>query len=328
MRPIAGRRRGAAPQTAPSRVARALSCVMFCLVAVAGLMVIFSFRGSRDDGFASQLHRKAGVRPFRLVPGAVVSTPNREEQALPTGAKRVRGIAGPPARVSVNLRDLWGLTAAPHSDAAAPSTPQAPAVSAVAAESVANENAFIPAPNPPPAPSPSPASASLAVQPPPPTVARGGDDVTPPAAPDAALDPATATLSDILRARRLRPFRQNPRQTRGNHQSAAEPDMVLLDPGEDPDAGIAFAPPVAGIVPSDEPTAAARRAHERSATLAVVVVTSPRAMAMARDRAVPRYFRFSGACSSDAVYESECVLTGGGGGHAFMYFSPPPSTAP
>ena len=51
--------------------------------------------------------------------------------------------------------------------------------------------------------------------------------------------------------------------------------MVLLDPGEDPDAGVAFAPPITGVVPADETTVAARHSHERSATLAVPSVVTP-----------------------------------------------------
>ena len=116
------------------------------------------------------------------------------------------------------------------------------------------------------------------------------------------LDAATAKLSDILSHRHLRPFRKDPRATSGNHMSDSEPDMVLLDPGEDADDGLAFAAPLTGVVPADAATAGARRAHEQGASLAIVVVTSPRILAESRDRALPHYFRFSGTCGGDGVY--------------------------
>jgi hypothetical protein len=115
MRPGAGRRR-AAPRASPSRVVRSLSCVTFCLVAVAGLMVLFSFRGARDDGFATQLHRQAGVRPLRSVPGAVVSVPYRGGRSKPEATQPGDTTAAPVHFSGKGLRDVWGAAEAPTND--------------------------------------------------------------------------------------------------------------------------------------------------------------------------------------------------------------------
>jgi hypothetical protein len=117
------------------------------------------------------------------------------------------------------------------------------------------------------------------------------------------IDPATASLASILCSRAPnRPFRVNPRSTFGNHKLAYEPDFELLSPSEDADAGLTLTPPITRLNTSNPSGIVAKRtAHERSAQLAIVVVTAPRMFAASRDARVRRYFRFQGECSTDGL---------------------------
>lgn len=313
------------PRRAPSRAGRTdrvLVYVIVGLLAVAGIGLLFSFRGARQDGFASRLHRQAGVRPLPPVPGAPIlpvsiSSESRQRQSAgrsdaasiladtPRDDASTAAPARLPPRLTHVLHDVW---AAPidSSQSEELRRSEAPGLSRVTEDvsSLTGTTAgllgdapvqAVPAPSPKPSdaaglPATSPSSDL-------PSVYASSLHVE-----TGQLDAATAKLSEILSHRHLRPFRKDPRATSGNHMSDSEPDMVLLDPGEDADAGLAFAAPLTGVVPADAATAGARRAHEQGASLAIVVVTSPRILAESRDRALPHYFRFSGTCGGDGVY--------------------------
>lgn len=105
-------------------------------------------------------------------------------------------------------------------------------------------------------------------------------------------------IGAALAARPARRFHDNVYgRTIENAYKPDDRDANLLEPEEiDPWEGVVALPPTGRVVPDDAATARARAAHEAAASVAIVVMTAPRATVMNRDPVQQGYFRASFEC--------------------------------